>query len=271
VVIARYHPEGEYTVTGTKKYVYIPDQLGSVRDVIDATTGTAVAALDYGPYGNPIRTWGTVTPLYQYAGLAYHANSGLMLATYRALDGATGRWLNRDPIRERGGANLYGYVGGNPVSRVDPSGKVWWIPIYLCAANPVCAEAAIAGGLFVASFFVPQAGQMLEAMPAGGIATEVKGGVYALRNAEGAIMRTGRTCDLARREGEHMLDPALGHLKFTPIYRTDEYAEQRGLEQIVHDLYNPPLNKISPISPSNPHGQSYIDAGNDFINRLQPQ
>jgi RHS repeat-associated protein len=121
-VIARYHPEGEYILTGTKKYVYMPDQLGSVRDVIDATTGTAAAALDYSPYGKPVRTWGTVTPLYQYAGLAYHANSGLMLATYRALDGATGRWLNRDPIREHGGINLYGYVGGNPTNAVDTMG-----------------------------------------------------------------------------------------------------------------------------------------------------
>jgi RHS repeat-associated protein len=122
VVIARYLPEGEYIVTGAKKYVYMPDQLGSVRDVIDATTGTTVAALDYGAYGKPTRTWGTVTPLYQYAGLAYHPNSGLMLATYRALDGATGRWVNRDPIGEDGGTNIYEYAGSNPISAADPSG-----------------------------------------------------------------------------------------------------------------------------------------------------
>jgi RHS repeat-associated protein len=124
VVTARYHPEGEYIVTGTKKYVYMPDQLGSVRDVIDATTGTRVAAIDYGPYGTRTRTNGSVMPGYQYAGLFYHAKSGLMLATYRAIDGATGRWLNRDPIKEAGGINLYGYVGEQPTKYIDPQGDI---------------------------------------------------------------------------------------------------------------------------------------------------
>jgi RHS repeat-associated protein len=32
------------------------------------------------------------------------------------------RWIQRDPIGERGGLNLYGFVGNNPISRVDPYG-----------------------------------------------------------------------------------------------------------------------------------------------------
>jgi hypothetical protein len=32
------------------------------------------------------------------------------------------RWLNRDPIGEKGGLNLYGYVGNSPMSFVDPYG-----------------------------------------------------------------------------------------------------------------------------------------------------
>jgi uncharacterized protein RhaS with RHS repeats len=31
-------------------------------------------------------------------------------------------WLNRDPIEEAGGLNLYGYVGNNPVNYIDPLG-----------------------------------------------------------------------------------------------------------------------------------------------------
>lgn len=32
------------------------------------------------------------------------------------------RWIQRDPIGERGGLNLYGFVGNNPLSNVDPLG-----------------------------------------------------------------------------------------------------------------------------------------------------
>jgi hypothetical protein len=35
-----------------------------------------------------------------------------------------GRFLNRDPIEEKGGANLYGMVGNNPVSKKDHLGLV---------------------------------------------------------------------------------------------------------------------------------------------------
>jgi RHS repeat-associated protein len=35
---------------------------------------------------------------------------------------STGRWLNRDPIAEEGGLNLYGFVHNNPVSSVDANG-----------------------------------------------------------------------------------------------------------------------------------------------------
>lgn len=34
------------------------------------------------------------------------------------------RWINRDPIGEGGGRNLYGYVGNNPVTAIDPFGLI---------------------------------------------------------------------------------------------------------------------------------------------------
>jgi len=33
-----------------------------------------------------------------------------------------GRWLSRDPIGEKGGMNLYAFVGGDPLNRIDPIG-----------------------------------------------------------------------------------------------------------------------------------------------------
>jgi RHS repeat-associated protein len=36
---------------------------------------------------------------------------------------STGRWLNRDPIEEAGGANLYGFIDNEPISNVDLLGE----------------------------------------------------------------------------------------------------------------------------------------------------
>lgn len=40
------------------------------------------------------------------------------------LDPNLGRWIQRDPIGERGGINLYTFVGNNPINRVDPLGFI---------------------------------------------------------------------------------------------------------------------------------------------------
>ncbi len=40
-------------------------------------------------------------------------------------DPGTQRWLNRDPIQERGGINLFGYVGNNSIDNIDSNGELW--------------------------------------------------------------------------------------------------------------------------------------------------
>jgi RHS repeat-associated protein len=120
--IRRDLPEGELNVTSGQKLVYMPDQLGSVRDVLDATTGNLVQSYDYAPYGEIARSNGTTGTDYQYAALIAHPASTLNLSITRALDGVAGRWLNRDLLRERAGPNLYAYVRANPVKWFDPRG-----------------------------------------------------------------------------------------------------------------------------------------------------
>lgn len=43
----------------------------------------------------------------------------------RAYDPGTGRWLNRDPIGEAGGMNLYAYGPNSPINGFDPDGADW--------------------------------------------------------------------------------------------------------------------------------------------------
>lgn len=50
------------------------------------------------------------------------AETGLLYYGYRYYNPELGRWLNRDPIWERGGINLYGMVSNDPVNKVDVLG-----------------------------------------------------------------------------------------------------------------------------------------------------
>ncbi|TAE89850.1 MAG: RHS repeat-associated core domain-containing protein, partial [Verrucomicrobia bacterium] len=47
---------------------------------------------------------------------------------YRYYHPQTGRWINRDPIEEEGGLNLYGFVGNNPPNAIDPLGLMAGFP-----------------------------------------------------------------------------------------------------------------------------------------------
>ena len=81
--------------------------------------GTVVARYDYDPWGRSTTVIGTNKPDFNFTGLYQHAKSGLDMATYRFYDPDLGRWLNRDPIAERGEINLYGYVRNNPFRYID--------------------------------------------------------------------------------------------------------------------------------------------------------
>ena len=54
--------------------------------------------------------------------------SGLVYFGYRFYMPNLGRWLNRDPLQEAGGINLYAYVMGDPMGYVDPDGRYPDIP-----------------------------------------------------------------------------------------------------------------------------------------------
>ena len=81
----------------------------------------------YDGYGVPITSTGTFYNPHRYGGkYGYHSNlnsTGLVLAGPHWYSPQLRRWVSRDPIKYKGGANLFGYVEGRPIRYLDPEGR----------------------------------------------------------------------------------------------------------------------------------------------------
>ncbi len=106
-VTKRYYPQGMQV--GSTNYYYTRDHLDSIRELTNGS-GAVQVRYDYDPYGRRTKVSGSVDADFGFTGYYFHQSSGLHLALYRAYDADLGRWISRDPIGERGGINLYGYV-----------------------------------------------------------------------------------------------------------------------------------------------------------------
>ncbi len=114
---------GQGVQVGAERLYYTFDQLGSVRELVDAN-GVVRADYRYSTYGERTKVAGDLDSDWSYAGLWHHGPSGLDLATHRTYDSKAGRWISRDPLGEGVDYNLYRYCGNNPISCVDPLGLV---------------------------------------------------------------------------------------------------------------------------------------------------
>jgi RHS repeat-associated protein len=130
----------EYMVKGNATYRLIADRLGTVRLVVNTSTGAIQQRIDYDTWGNVVNDSNPGFQPFGFAGGLYDADTKLVRFGARDYDAETGRWTAKDPIRFAGGdANLYAYVSNDPVNHIDPNGLAgnqcgrdelqWWIDI----------------------------------------------------------------------------------------------------------------------------------------------
>jgi RHS repeat-associated protein len=102
-------------------YEYLYDGKGNVSAVIDENQAI-VASYRYDAFGVLLSESGSLNQPMRFSTKYYDADTGLSDYGYRFYVASVGRWLNRDPIGENGGVNLYGFVGNNALNFVDPYG-----------------------------------------------------------------------------------------------------------------------------------------------------
>jgi len=130
------------------------DGNGNVVGLVSATTGTETARYEYGPFGEPIRITGPAVTLnpFRFSTKRTDNTTDFVLYEYRIYIPSLGRWPNRDPIGERGGADLYGFVANDPVGTFDLYGLAFGNPIggkswQQCVACCCCVDnLTISGG-----------------------------------------------------------------------------------------------------------------------------
>jgi len=123
-MLARTAHTGTDGVTLTHAF-YHSDKNGNITYLVkpDKTIG---ASYVYDPYGRTIGTpVGSLASanVYRFSSKEWMASSAMYYYGYRFYDPFIQRWLNGDPVFERGGINLYRSFDAHPTGAVDPFGE----------------------------------------------------------------------------------------------------------------------------------------------------
>ncbi len=133
-VLKRYYFDGIQNLGGqelpTGNFYFTRDHLGSVREV----TGAGTVTLGYSPFGIQTALSGSISIPFGFTGHFQNEEAGLILAPFRAYSPQLARWLNRDPVGEEGGLNLYAYLDMDPINGRDAlglEGVIGWVKSFV--------------------------------------------------------------------------------------------------------------------------------------------
>lgn len=134
-LLAMHDTQGTSMVGDDRNYAYLYDANGNVAQIVDLADGSLYRSYAYDPYGGqitgPVPVSGTDSNPFRYSTkycddelLSTGAAEDFYYYGYRYYLPRLGRWVNRDPIEEGGGLNLYAFVGNSPPNAFDPDGRL---------------------------------------------------------------------------------------------------------------------------------------------------
>jgi RHS repeat-associated protein len=125
--IGRQRTSQTLIVNGTPKTSYYGyDGQGNVRQLTNAA-GIVTDTFDYDAFGNLIGHTGTTPNHFLYRGERYDTDLNLYYLRARWYNPVTGRFMSRDPeegvTTDPATLHKYLYAGGDPVNKMDPTGR----------------------------------------------------------------------------------------------------------------------------------------------------
>ena len=108
--------------TGSTHY-FAADGNGNVTALFNHAQALT-ATYTYDPYGNLLSLAGKAAELnrFRFSSKDHDPQSGLSYYGYRFYDPNLQRWINRDPVEEAGGVNLFAFANNSPITLYDPLG-----------------------------------------------------------------------------------------------------------------------------------------------------
>lgn len=109
---------------GVGRTYFLADALGSTKSLTNEA-GLVVQRYNYTPFGQVRASQSGFDNPYQFTGRELDG-SGLYYYRARYYHPGMARFISEDPIGLVAGVNTYAYVGGDPISLVDPTGLWAW-------------------------------------------------------------------------------------------------------------------------------------------------
>ncbi|MDD4018694.1 MAG: hypothetical protein PHV28_12215, partial [Kiritimatiellae bacterium] len=153
------------TRIGDAWYFPLYDANGNITDYVNKS-GAVVAHREYGPFGETLAATGPMADDFNFWFSTKYLDheTGLYYYGHRFYSPEFMRWLNRDPIWERDGANVYVFVKNEPVAHTDAlglmgnappdsvtkgccAGKIYNLGTECCCRDKVYSKAAKPSGI----------------------------------------------------------------------------------------------------------------------------